>query len=224
MYLIIEPFYDRVKVLGVPSDSVENTYMSMIMESNIYNQIDKVIKLINEKKPEKVVIAKTPFRISFSNVFEDVIKKENFTIAENGDVKYMEESADNKYSTSDVFDLHVYYKDNLLFKIDTVREMKLYKEIYDGTTLVVKDALLDIDVFNDIFADMYKGKELHIIGKTSLKNVNDEKHSIRLVCNAWLTDYSVSFDSMKLNDKNAVKLTFSVGKARVERVKGGGIK
>ena len=97
-----------------------------------------------------------------------------------------------KYGVVDVFDLAIYDKDGLVFEIDTVKEIIMERrEDCPNNIMVVKDALFDEDLFNEVMAGKFDHRNLRIIGKSRFRSLDGSDKDVELrVTASKLTHYS----------------------------------
>lgn len=99
----------------------------------------------------------------------------------------------SKFGIRDVCIFKVYDKDGLCFTIDTTKETALSRDFRSGENrLVVDDALVDIDVLNDILHGKYDGKKLRIVGDFKARDLAGKDHDTEFrVTVAELSAYSL---------------------------------
>jgi hypothetical protein len=114
----------------------------------------------------------------------------------------------NKYIANEVFDIYVYSSDGLLFEIDSAKNISVSRDIENGENrLIVKDALLDLDLISDIFDGKYDDKNLRIHGRTILRDINSgkDRNAELDITVAKLIFYSAPFNN---DNDTAVNLEF----------------
>lgn len=89
------------------------------------------------------------------------------------------EMSDKKYGSKEVLDVDVLRENKegkleSAFVIKTTRENKIRYSKKDGRHLIVKDALIDVQVMEDVINGLYDGK-LAVIGKTLLRSADNGK-------------------------------------------------
>jgi hypothetical protein len=108
----------------------------------------------------------------------------------------------SKYGVKDVFDLDVYDKKGLVFTIDTVKEVTVGRDNYKREgVLVVEDALIDINIVNDVLNGKYDDKHLRIKGKTSFRDLEGVDHDVSLsvtVAKLNIYNFKMSYDSVSV--------------------------
>lgn len=87
--------------------------------------------------------------------------------------------SDKKYASKEVLDVNVLRpnregKYETAFVIKTTSENKIKYSKKDGRHLIVRDALIDVQVMEDVINGLYDGN-LALIGKTLLRDTNDYK-------------------------------------------------
>lgn len=104
----------------------------------------------------------------------------------------------NKYGVLDVFDLFIYDKDGLVFKIDTVKDMVIERrEDNPNNILFVQDALVDTDLMNKVLAGDFDGENLRIVGKSSFRDADSFRdRDVELnITIAQIFKYSIPFSA-----------------------------
>jgi hypothetical protein len=113
-----------------------------------------------------------------------------------------------KYGVKEVFDIFVYDKDGLLFKIDTVKDIFIRRNFEKRENeLIIKDALLDVDVINDILSGKYDDKHLRINGVSMFRNAETHEDK-RVALEITVAKLSKYFFPCSCNEASVVTLGF----------------
>lgn len=95
--------------------------------------------------------------------------------------------AENKYGNKDTFDIYIYKKgetvDIFNYKLNTSRDVSLYRDRHGNNTLTIYDALIDLDLLNNVFNGNFgrgtmDGITFSIVGDTLFRNPIDGKDYI----------------------------------------------
>lgn len=97
-----------------------------------------------------------------------------------------------KFGVKDVFDLEIYDKDGLRFKIETMSEMCISRDFdKKENTLIVEDALLDSELLKDVLNGEYDNRYLRISGNSTFRDLECKDYGVELnIAVAKLIRYS----------------------------------
>lgn len=107
----------------------------------------------------------------------------------------------NKHALIEVFNFYIYdLEDNLLYSTETVMSNHI-KHDTKYNTLIIKDAILDTALFQDVMSGKYVNRYVRVKGVTKVKSLDDgiDRELVISINVAGIEGYEIESSSPKIS-------------------------
>lgn len=113
----------------------------------------------------------------------------------------------SKYGVMDVFNLNFYDVNGFLFDLNNVKDMIIERNLdTKENLLVVRDAVLDDDIFDKVFNGYFDNKPLRIVGNSVFRRLDNKDYDASL--NVGMAILSKYVFPMNVERPSVIKLVF----------------